>query len=486
MTNLPTIFSKILSEYIKSKNIKTNLLAQYCGVDRSNMYKLISGKRNPGSEELVHKMADYMRLSPTETREILEAYRITVTGYETYYRRKTIQDFIGNFSNEADDITDISSFFSTALNPDHFSDKLPISGNTKLYHTIYTIIGLESKKEHGHIKLLFQPDSDDFMEVVASISKNKTNLKIDHIICLNNTDTITTDKRDYNLCCLQKIIPMYNSCLCDYTPFCYYDNIDSHNSNFNLLSSLVITSEYAITFSPQIKYGILFTCSDTLRKFHSIFDELKADTTPVVCKIDSVFTQFEYFDNLDLGEKNGYSYQMEPCIIPMIPLSFPEKYLSKTLPDRENFVQSVKQYIHRKSEILKTVTTHFMFTETGIIQFLKTGRLSELPDTIYSPFEYCDRVLLIRALINACKNEKYRMLRPDTPISLSNLCIYVTAHNGYLLFSSADGNLVFLNLEEPSLLFGFYDYLSSLNEDYFYPTDETVSRLLALIKKNHA
>lgn len=486
MTNLPTMFSKILSEYIKSKNIKTNLLAQYCGVDRSNMYKLISGKRNPGSEELVHKMADYMRLTPTECRELVEAYRITVTGYETYYRRKTIQDFIGNFSGKMDDIADISSFFSNDLNPEQFSDNRSISGRTKLYHTIYTIMALESQKEHGHIKLLFQPDSDDFMEILASISKNKPNLKIDHIICLNNTDKITSDKRDYNLCCLQKIIPMYYTCLCDYTPFCYYDSINSHNSNFNLLSSLVITSEYAITFSPQLKYGILFICKNTLQKFQSIFDDLKAETTPVVCKIDSVFTQFDYLDNLDIGEKTGYSYQMEPCLIPLIPLSFPEKYLSRALPGRDQFVLSVKQYIRQKSEIVKTVSTHFMFTEAGVMHFLKTGRIFELPDAVYNPIEYSDRVLAVRTLVNACKNEKYRMLRPDTPVSLSSLCIYVTAHSGYLLFSSADGNLVYLNLEEPSLLFAFYDYLSTLNEDFFYSADETVSRLLHLIKKNHA
>lgn len=478
-----TLFSTILSEHLKTKNIRTNPLAQYCGVDRSNMYKIINGKRNPGSEELVHKIADFIRLTPTERREILEAYEITITGYETYYRRRNVQDFISNFSIKKEDPCDISSYFSSTLDYSQFTDKLSINGKAKLNHTLFGVLALEAQKEHGHIKLLFQPDSDDFMDIIAAISKNKQNLKIDHIICLNNTDNITSDKRDYNLCCLQKILPMYYTCLCDYTPFCYYDSINSHNSNFNLLSSLIITSEYAITFSPQLQYGILFTSKNTLQKFCSIFDELKADTTPIVCKIDSIFTQFEYFNNLNLGEKAGYSFQQEPCVMPMVPLSFPEKYLVSTLPDRKNFVAAVKEYIRQKSEILKTLSTHFIFTEEGVSSFLHTGRLSELPDAIYTPIEYSDRVLVIRNLINACLNNNYHMLRTDAPIAHSRLCIYVTVHNGYLLFPSSSKNLVYLNLEEPSLLHAFYDYLDSLDESLFYSTQEAVKILKDLLKK---
>lgn len=38
-------FSQLLSCHIHSKDIKTYALAQYCGLDRSNMYKIINGKK---------------------------------------------------------------------------------------------------------------------------------------------------------------------------------------------------------------------------------------------------------------------------------------------------------------------------------------------------------------------------------------------------------------------------------------------------------
>lgn len=480
-----TIFSDILNEHIKYKNIRTSPLAQYCGIDRSNMYKLINGKRKPCSEEMVHKIANFIQLTPIERKELLEAYEITVIGHDTYYRRKNVQEFITNFSNKRGSVIDLSSCFSPSLDYAQLTDNLSIFGKTNLNHTIYGILALEAQKKHGYIKLLFQPDSDDFMEILASISSNKQDLKIDHIICLNNTDSITSDKRDYNLCCLQKIIPMYMSCLCEYTPFSYYDSINSHNSIFNLLSSLVITSQYAIIFSPLLQYGLVFTKEETLHKFHSIFDDLKAETTPVVCKVDSIFTQFEYFDELGLAEKTGFSFQKEPCLIPLIPSSFPEKYLIRNLPNRDEFVLSVSQYIQNKADAIKTFSTRFMFTQKGILYFLQTGRLSELPEFVYSPFEYSDRVIIIRSLMNMCQNQGYRMLLPDAPIAASNLCVYVNSHAGYLLFSSADGHLVYLNLEEPSLLQAFYDYLSSLDDNLFYSTTETIDILKKMLKNKH-
>lgn len=48
-------FATLLSEHIHNKNIKTYALAQYCNLDRSNMYKIIKGQRKPSSLEMVEK-----------------------------------------------------------------------------------------------------------------------------------------------------------------------------------------------------------------------------------------------------------------------------------------------------------------------------------------------------------------------------------------------------------------------------------------------
>ena len=47
-------FSDTLSQFIDDKKIKVYSMAKYCDTDRSTMYKFISGKRNPPSDEISH------------------------------------------------------------------------------------------------------------------------------------------------------------------------------------------------------------------------------------------------------------------------------------------------------------------------------------------------------------------------------------------------------------------------------------------------
>ena len=90
-------FSELLTYYIHSKDIKTQELAHYCGLDRSNMYKVICGKRKPSSEEMVDKICKFLHLIPAEETELREAYEIAVLGHDNYYRRKDVLKFFSEF-----------------------------------------------------------------------------------------------------------------------------------------------------------------------------------------------------------------------------------------------------------------------------------------------------------------------------------------------------------------------------------------------------
>ena len=133
----------------------------------------------------------------------------------------------------------------------------------------------------------------------------------------------------------------------------------------------------------------------------------------------------------------------------------------------------------------KSGPTFFCFTQEGVEDFLRTGRFYELPEEVYTPIEYEDRVLLVRNLMIACKKYNYIMLRPESVIAKSNLSIYATVRKGYILFKTVQKRLVCLSLEEHGILYAFYDYLSSLDESNFYTTEETIGILKNLLKKVH-
>ena len=103
-------FSQLLSEYIHKKNIRTYSMAEYCGIDRSLMYKIIRGKRTPSSPEIVDKISSFLQLTPGECRDLKTAYHITQVGYDNYYKRKDMLEFLCNFRDIANKNTIRTSF----------------------------------------------------------------------------------------------------------------------------------------------------------------------------------------------------------------------------------------------------------------------------------------------------------------------------------------------------------------------------------------
>ena len=83
-----SVFSDTLTRYIEHKNIKVFSLAKYCNLDRSTMYKILNGKRNPPSSEVFEKMTQFMHLTPIEYNFLKETLEITQVGPDTYYSKE--------------------------------------------------------------------------------------------------------------------------------------------------------------------------------------------------------------------------------------------------------------------------------------------------------------------------------------------------------------------------------------------------------------
>lgn len=94
-------FSDILKNYVHEKNVNVSSLASYCETDRSTFYKFIIGKREPASTELVEKIAYFMKLTPTETHQLREAWKMARIGETTYYTRKSVEHFLTDFPNKS-------------------------------------------------------------------------------------------------------------------------------------------------------------------------------------------------------------------------------------------------------------------------------------------------------------------------------------------------------------------------------------------------
>ena len=88
-----SVFSDLLGHHIAAKGIKSYEMAQYCGIERSLMYKIIKGTRPVTSMDTVLLIAEFLRLTPSERTDFVESYKISMDGFENYYRRKISWSF---------------------------------------------------------------------------------------------------------------------------------------------------------------------------------------------------------------------------------------------------------------------------------------------------------------------------------------------------------------------------------------------------------
>lgn len=471
-------FATLLSTHIHNKDVKTYALAQFCGIDRANMYKIIKGQRKPTSLEMVHNICKFMRLSPTEQFEMEEAYRIALIGSENYYRRKAVLRFFEEFRLP---IFRLPSTPPTEL-PNDTENIILLNSQHEVNRSLFYTISSELKRQDGRIDLLIQPDSEFLMNILATGDYDSSSVKIRHIICLNNTQTVTSSRQNYNLNSLKQIIPLYSNHY-QYDCYYYYDNVDSVTNAFSLFPYAVITPKCVYLLTADMQSGLTTTDSESLRFFSCLYEQYWRNSSPLLHPSNNLYVQLEYAQGTIQPPNHSYSFQMLPCLTPFLTIEFLEKYILKTLPERKKLILSLQKYVEKLRDRDKYFAIHYICSLDGIRKFLEIGRVGEYPPQYCNPFSLRDRIYLIRQLMTAMRTKRYHLLKHNIGSIDNEFFLFVGQQKGYFMFPTAKQELICLNIEESDLLYTFFDFCKSLDEEMFYTYEEAYTQLHNLLNE---
>lgn len=474
-----TSFSALLSALVEQKNIQIYPLTQYCSLDRSTMYKYLNGKRLPPKQALVERIADYMRLSPSEYEELITAWKIAQVGEENYYNRRNVENFILNFPDVSKIDPVILSSASGSAETESGKTSAgcqALTSQTMVNNALSRMILKEAAKENGRLALLLQPDNEYLFHFLSSLGESECTLSIEQILCLNNSSQLDKNHQSPNLMYLQAVLPLYIRAL-DYTIYYYYDNVESHFSSFNGLSCLILTSDAAVACTSDYRTGIFYSQTETVQLLWELFRSYKGKCSPLFHPIRSVTDELHMLQTLGQSTEVNYAVQPEPCLMPFITPDMVEKYVYPELPDRETLFPMLTDFLAFQKKGILSNHFHVYHTLDGICSFLATGKISEIPEGLCAPFSPEDRKLLItRMLENPQKN--YQLLRGPLQYLPHNFHLYVSPSGGYLLFTNRLNQTVYLLFEEPGLLASFLDYLNNLDVNCLY-TSEQSRRLIS-------
>ena len=478
-----SVFSDLLNQYIKEKEIRIYSMAAACQMDRSMLYRIISGKRNPPSLNIFRKIAEYLQLAPAEYEQLKNAYDLTRLGMSVYYKRKSVEDFFVHFPSNMASGNVQPLFRDAAFSPELPSSEtacIPIFSKTEIDYYAHGILLLEASREKGHIRLLIQPDCPFLFGTLSSLRLYNT-LTIDHVICFSRSDQLTSQNQLYTLSYLENMLPLFFADM-DYRPYYFYDDVVAHYQNFNGFPCMILTSEYAIVCTSDYQKGFLYKGAKYLQLLHSLYHSYQE-------KCKQLFEVIRYLP-MDGSLQQMYQFspsyvlQPEACLMPLFYDDLLASAIYPDLPDREAFIQQTSLLLQTNRKFL--VPGHFSiyFTVSGLQQFLETGRIQEIPEELYRPLTLDERKQILTSMLPYCNKGIYRILKHPLNQLTENLHLVVNHTKGYLLFKDIHGQILCLTFKEPGLLGIFLDYFESLGEDFLYTGTESekiVKNLIATL-----
>ena len=474
-------FSRLLNSLVHQKDISVYPMTQYCGIDRTLMYKYLNGKDYPKEQAIVDRMADFMRLSPLESEELLTAWKIEKIGWKEWNSRRNVENFLLSLP----DISDFSRKFKTAggtsakqtvtapsVSSAHacYPDCRALPTQTALNTVISQVIMDEVQKENGRLCLMLQPDYDYLFHLLMGLGEYEHELPIDHILCLGNSSQSDRAVQDHNLAYLLKILPLYVRAL-DYNIYYYYDAVESHFSNLNGLSCLILTSSCAVTCTSDFQSRILYGKPEIVQMLRKHFDTCREKCSPFFSPIHSIEDTCEMTLKFFSENDEYYSLQPEPCIIPFLTPDLVDRVIRSDLPGRTELLSLLNDFLRHRKDSVFTENYHIFHTAPGLRRFMETGRSYEIPEDLYVPFSPEDRKLLLYRL-SPLFPERYHLLRGPLENLPQNFHLWVSASNGYIMFTNRKKETIYLLFTEPGLLTSFIDYLGNLEKKYLYTGEE--------------
>lgn len=467
-------FSDLLGSLIEQKNIKVFSMVKYCNLDRSTMYKIINGKRNPPSLEVLHKMSQFMCLTPTEYKKLEEAWEITKIGPETYYRRKSVEKFICQFPDRLTTKFSIPAPLSEITFDNGGAECIALTSRQHINYYVHQMLLAESGKSFGRIGLFLQADYHFLFNLLPSLQPIG-NLQINHIMCISNEPTFSEDHQLLILKYLHEIFPLYMTNL-DYTLLYYYDRIQSHYHNMNLFPCMILTSDSALLCTSDYQTGLFYKTKDIVNVLWNLYNSYQEKCTrifrPSAFTPDSHETLLQTMFNSDFEESILYGIQPEPCLTPFFTGKLLREIFNYDLPNAESILLKAEQSFLKNREKIEKQQFFIYSTGDGLLQFLKTGHTNEIPEIFYHPLTITQRMEILQQVRQCCLNGTYRFLKQPLNHLPCNLHFTVFGQSGFMIFRKNNGQSAVLQITENRLINIFRDYLENMNPSSFYTAEE--------------
>lgn len=379
-------FAKALQGHVEHLGIKIQTLAKLSGVDRTYIHKILTGDRIPSDESLINRLTSAMMLTPEQTSELHKLYLIARMGEGVYARHMQVKDLFESIGRLPDG-NSLSIKIEYACNLTGLPDASVVYGTHNINSAIKAVLEAEASKPAGHIKVIAQPEYGFLMELLTVIGGGRPELTVTHVMCLQQNKYDDNENR-YNLECIKNIMPLIVSG-CQYKPFSYYGDVKAQINAASIMPYLIITGDCVVNISYDLCHAAIFHCPDFIELYSSVYSNILNVSKPVITKLDTPLQHLSHYTDLDpTGAGLTYSFFSGPCLAILFTPEIIKSHIAPELPNKDEIVEIYSMRLKSYRNLLENgfrLTSYF--TEKGILDFVNTGRIEEIPYEYYSPLD---------------------------------------------------------------------------------------------------
>lgn len=471
-----TLFSDTLKHYLAHKKTTVYSISKISGINITTLQRMKSGERFPKDEEPIRILADTMKLNPSESAELLRAYRITKMGEDIYSRREHVKNIISSFfdtSAVSNMLIPVTSVQKLQLN----SNIEFINGQNNINRLLKAILEIEANKKAGCIRIIVQPELAYLFESLAAIDFNKNATDVEIIMVFDKNDKHIS--KTYNLNLLQQLVPSLFQCD-TLKPYYIYDNVDSIFNKTSFMPYRIITGESVLFISYELNAAIICKDEQMLSMANDNFSKQLHVAKPIFHSFHPLpqeYLEASLLNDNDLDTDKIYSLMYQPCFPSFCPDDILiDRINSKLVPGE--MTAHIMAYF---SKIRDTSKLYQAFTLDCLRLFMDTGKVTEIPDFMYTHLNEKQRLTLLRNIVSSTESNLYhpRIVRtelfsvplPIDILSPSEQIVYI------YYFSQTRGIYVF-QLHELGLVEAFHDFLKYLHESELTYSEEETKKLL--------
>ena len=469
-------FSNHLQALFQRTGLSVYTMSKACGVERTFLHKILNGTRIPASEGVVERIADALRLDEDEALLLYRQYQICRDGEEAVERRGAVARLLTGLS-----LPSRESHFVVHRQVDVREIPPVATDRGTVLRLLKLLLEVEVSHPGGHIHLLCTAEDEFLWRLLGMYVDNRPGLPVRQVVCLRSGGT--HQALLHNLEMLRQALPLALSGADYQVVVCY-----GERSPAPLLPNLLLTSRYALQFSDDFSCALLCDDAERVGLFRTLLERQARGCHPLVRPMGHPLRLLEHYrqinEPLDAGaQMKCFALGPEPCLIPFLTGELLDGHLSPQLrsPETRELILDYSTQVRRMLQ--RCQVTHY-FTVSGLLRFVETGRLTELPDGCYTPFSSGEsRQLLARQLELAEECPGYSPLVLDNVrLGMPDKIMLETMANGTLslLYAHPEAGLLAFQLEEPALCNALFDYLESLRQSRYVTSRE---RSLAVLRK---